>query len=86
MIDNSKCKHGLKELKIKLFRELTVRNKPSEEQNKEGVEDTSKYGNEAFQSFTEEMMLIRSTFPGARSRTQVQASYEIKLSDINYDS
>lgn len=48
--------------------------------------DDVKVGNEAFQSFTEEIMLIRSIFPGVQRRDKLQCSYEIKLTDITNDS
>lgn len=87
MIDNSKCKHGLKSLNIKLFRELVVRNQERGlEEEKKGDAEELKVGNEAFQTFTEEIMLIRSIFPGVQSRDKLQCSYEIKLSDIQNDS
>lgn len=89
LIDNSKCKHGLKALQIKLFRELTVRNQEREvdhENAKKNESEMPKVGNEAFQSFTEEIMLIRSIFPGVQSKDKLQCSYEIKLTDIKNDS
>jgi len=91
LIDNSKCRHGLKALNIKLFRELTVRNQEKEPETiltgaKKTDTDDVKVGNEAFQSFTEEIMLIRSIFPGVQRRDKLQCSYEIKLTDITNDS
>jgi len=90
LIDNSKCRHGLKALNIKLFRELTVRNQEKDPgeilsgAKKNEVEVAA--GNEAFQSFTEEIMLIRSIFPGVERKDKLQCSYEIKLTDILNDS
>jgi hypothetical protein len=88
LIDNSKCKHGLKALQIKLFRELTVRNRELDtaDSSKKGETEVPKVGNEAPQSFTEEIMLIRSIFPGVQSKDKMQCSYEIKLTDIVNDS
>ena len=89
IIDNTKCRQRVKALNIKLFRELTVRNRektPDEDKKDESSGAEPKVGNAAFQSFTEEIMLNRSIFPGVQSKDKLSCSFEIKLSDIDNDT
>ena len=43
-------------------------------------------GNEAFQTFTEDSQIIRSVFPGVRSKEHANSEVDIKISSLTQDA